>query len=91
MEGLALEDDVAACPLGPLVPGGRVEVLHGGVPGRPADVIVLERKLARGQPLGLEYVFGYPPGGRRVTEVRRPAPGRLENVDLVVDFSPGRR
>jgi hypothetical protein len=88
---VALEDDVDACPLAPGLPGERTEVLHGGVLSRPGDAILLERKLARGQALGLEYLSGYPSGGHRAAEVRRPAPGRLENVDLAVTFPAGRR
>jgi hypothetical protein len=90
---MALDDGVGMLWFSPGPGADRVEVLHGGtpVPGGPGgSAIRLERTLAAGQTLALEYQCRYPPGARPATEVRHPVRGRSENVDIAVTFHRGR-
>jgi hypothetical protein len=76
----------------------RVRVVHGGKLGRQYQYgdglrgsdILLDRPLRRGETTSLEYVTEYSGGHARVTEVRRPARQRSENIDLAIEFHCGR-
>lgn len=76
----------------------RIRVVHGGTLGREyryagglrGSDIVLDRPLRRGETTSLEYVTEYAGGPARVTEVRRPARQRSENVDIAIEFHSGR-
>jgi hypothetical protein len=90
---MALEDGVDVFWFSPGPEADRVEVRHGGTagPGGPQGrAIWLERTLAAGQTLALEYQCRYPPGGRPATEVRHLVRGRSENLDIAVTFHPAR-
>jgi hypothetical protein len=67
---------------GPLARYAHGEGLH-------TVAIVLDRALATGQTSSLEYITRYPAGSPAATEVRRPALGRSDNVDIAVRFAEG--
>ncbi len=70
--------------------GGRVgEHLRYG-DGLQSEVIILSRTLRRGDTTAVEYRTTYGPSAQRPTEVRRPARGRSENVDIAVMFHEAR-
>jgi len=81
---MAIEDGVDAYAVCHEPPVERVDVIHGGT--MDAGAIWLERELSNGETASLEYQSCYPGGGYRATEVRRPAHGRSENVDIAVQF-----
>jgi hypothetical protein len=91
---MALEDGVDIYPFSREPAVERVEVIHGGTLGQHyvhgdglrTDAILLDRKLWTGETASLEYLCYYPRGGYRATEVRRPAHGRSENIDIAVRF-----
>lgn len=72
----------------------RIEVIHGGEVGSKflyggglhGVELVLERALAKGESLSIEYRSIYPEGMYYGTEVRRPAYGRTQNVDIALKF-----
>ncbi|WP_238007384.1 hypothetical protein KZZ52_02065 [Dactylosporangium sp. AC04546] len=57
---------------------------YGG--GLESEEIVLNRTLRRGDTAAVEYLTTYPPCAAQLTEIRRPARGRSENVDIAVAF-----
>jgi hypothetical protein len=92
---MALEDGVDVYPFNHEPAVERIEVVFGGTLGRRylhgnglhTDAIFLDRNLRTGETTSLEYLAYYPPGGYLATEIRRPAHGRSENVDIAVQFS----
>ena len=76
----------------------QVRIVHGGRLGEQfryghglrSQDIILDHPLRRGETTSLEYVTGYPPGSDRICEVRRPARGRSENIDIAVEFHTAR-
>jgi hypothetical protein len=91
---MALEDGVDAYPFTHesevecirVIYGGRLgeSYMHGN--GLHTDAIVLDRNLRQGETASLEYACDYPGGAFHPTEVRRPAHGRSENIDIAVQF-----
>ncbi|MEU6314694.1 hypothetical protein [Streptomyces sp. NPDC047014] len=91
---MACEDGVAAFPC--RLPPGAVDVtvLRGARAGArrefpgstPVVELVFPAPLEAGQIVSLEYELGYGPGRGPVTEYRRVAHARADNVDLVVEF-----
>ncbi|MGX4657897.1 hypothetical protein ACWCHM_29880 [Micromonospora sp. SCSIO 07396] len=74
-----------------------VDVIHGGRSGEAlrygnglhGTEIILDTPLRLGESVSIEFVTRYP-RGKPVTEIRRPAYGRSENIDIAVTF-PSRR
>jgi hypothetical protein len=91
---MALEDEVDVYPLEHEPTTEPVQVIYGGsvgkryayADGRRMDAIVLDRPLKRGQTVSMEYTISYRPGEYCTTELRRPARGRSENIDIAVTF-----
>ncbi|MFD7028749.1 hypothetical protein ACFWAR_12020 [Streptomyces sp. NPDC059917] len=69
--------------------GGRVTARHERDWSTPVLEITLPRPLRQGQVASLEYDVRFDPGDPAV-EYRRVAHARAENVDIVVEFDPGR-
>jgi hypothetical protein len=92
---MAIEDDIDVYPFSHEATVDRVEVIYGGTLGERhvhgnggyTDVIKLDRKLQKGETTSLEYLSHYPPGTCRATEVRHPADGCSENIDIAVQFA----
>lgn len=76
----------------------KVRVVHGGIAGGRylygdglvGQGIVLDRTLRKGETTSMEYVTEYPEGRVYVSEVRRPARSRSENIDIAIEFHPRR-
>jgi hypothetical protein len=91
---MAIDDGVDTYPCAHEPAVERVDVIYGGTLGRHyvhgdglhTAAIVLERELLNGETASLEYRCHYPAGGYHAAEVRRPARGRSENVDIAVQF-----
>jgi hypothetical protein len=91
---MALEDGVDVYPFDHEPMAERVEVRHGGGPGKRyrysdglyMDAIILGRPLRQGESASLEYATTYRPGSYRASELRRSARGRSENIDIAVTF-----
>lgn len=94
---MALEDNVDIYPFNHEPATDRIEVRYGGTLGErythggglQTDAIVLDRVLATGETSSLEYVTYYPAGSPAATEIRRPALGRSDNIDIAVQFTEG--
>lgn len=92
---MALEDGVDVYPFNHEPAIERIEVAYGGTLGQGylhgnglhTAVITLDHELRTGETASLEYLTHYPPSGYSATEIRRPAHGRSENVDIAVQFS----
>ena len=77
----------------------QIEVLHGGELGRRYEYggglssveILLDEPLAKSECTALEYRTHFAPGLTCLTEVRRAAFARAENIDLAVEFDGARR
>jgi hypothetical protein len=90
----ALEDGIDAYPFNHEPVIMRIEVVHGGTLGQRyvhgdglhTDAIMLDRKLRKGDTASLEYWSFYPRHGYDATEVRRPAHGRSDNIDVALYF-----
>lgn len=93
---MALEDGVDSYSYNHEPDVDRIDVIHGGSVGSSFTYgnglhgvdILLEDVLARGDTASIEYLATYPPGKCTATEVRRPAHGRSENVDIALRFDP---
>jgi hypothetical protein len=91
---MALDDGVNIYPFNHEPSVDRIAVVYGGMLGERyvhggglhTNAIVLDRELRAGQTASLEYVACYPSGRYTATEVRRPAHGRSENIDIAVQF-----
>ncbi|MFG2336482.1 hypothetical protein [Streptomyces yangpuensis] len=96
---MACEDGVSSFPC--RLPPGAVDVtvLRGARVGNRLDFpgstpiveLAFPAPLATGQIASLEYEVVYAPLREPVTEYRRVAHARADNVDLVVEFPPSRR
>jgi hypothetical protein len=72
----------------------RIDVVYGGSVGRKYEYggglrsveIQLDRSLIKDETIGLDYHTHFDQGAIRLTEVRRAAFARVENVDLAVRF-----
>ncbi len=95
----ALEDGIDTYPFNHEPAIERIEVVYGGTLGRRyihgdglhTDAIVLDRKLGKGDSASLEYRSFYPRNGYDATEVRRPAHGRSDNIDIALQFPESAR
>lgn len=91
---VALEDEVDTYPFNHEPVIERIDVIHGGKLGRHyihddglhTDAIMLDRKLHKGDTAALEYWSFYPEASYDATEVRRPAHGRSDNIDIALQF-----
>jgi hypothetical protein len=91
---MALTDDVGTYVYNHDPAAEHIEVLHGGQVGTNflygdglhGVELLLERNLSRGESLSIEYKCLYPKGIYDATEVRRPAYGRSQNVDIALRF-----
>jgi hypothetical protein len=91
---MALDDAMDIYPFHHEPSVDRIEVIYGGALGKRyvhgyglhTNAIMLDRALRAGQTTSLEYLAHYPPGTYMATEVRRPAHGRSENIDIAVQF-----
>ncbi|MFJ6755159.1 MULTISPECIES: hypothetical protein [unclassified Streptomyces] len=70
--------------------GGRVTARHERDWSTPVLEITLPRPLRQGQVASLEYDVRFDPGQAPAVEYRRVAHARAQNVDIVVEFDPGR-
>jgi hypothetical protein len=90
----AIEDRVDIYIFNHEPPASRVDVIYGGRPGKRYEYggglrsveIELHRSLMKDDTIGLEYYTYFDQGATWLTEVRRPAFARVENVDLAVTF-----
>ncbi|MGW3769047.1 hypothetical protein [Actinomadura verrucosospora] len=90
----ALEDDVDIYIFNYEPEASNVEVVHGGQIGKRYEYgggltsieIMLEKPLMKAESTVLEYCTYFAGGSATLTEVRRAAFGRCENVDYAVHF-----
>jgi hypothetical protein len=93
---MALEDNVDVYPFNHESTVDGIEVRYGGTLGERyahggglhTVAIMLDRTLATGDTSSLEYLTFYAPSSP-ATEVRRPALGRSDNIDIAVRFAEG--
>lgn len=71
--------------------GGRLAATHEFGDGGTVLEIALNRPLRAGEVTSLEYRVAFAQDGGVSHEYRRVAHARTENVDIVVEFDPGRR
>lgn len=90
----ALEDGIDVYPFNHEPAIECIDVIYGGALGQQyvhgdglyTDAIVLDQELRKGDTTSLEYWSFYPLHGYDVTEVRRPAHGRSDNIDIALQF-----
>ena len=90
----AVEDGVDVYIFNHEPQASAVEVVHGGRLGNrhryggglTSVEIILDRPLIKGESTVLEYRTRFTPRATQLTEVRRAAFGRAENIDIGVEF-----
>ncbi len=90
----AIEDGVDIYIFNHEPQASRIEVIHGGQIGHSFKYgggltsveIILDRPLEKAESTVLEYRTHFAPGLAQLTEVRRAAFARSENVDLAIEF-----
>jgi hypothetical protein len=90
----AIEDGVDIYIFNHEPQASTIEVVHGGRLGSQYKYgggltsveIILEKPLGRAESTGLEYRTRFNPDSTRLTEVRRAAFARAENIDFAVEF-----
>jgi hypothetical protein len=95
---MALEDNVKTYVYNHDPAAEEIEVIHGGEVGSHfiygeglhGVELILERVLSRGESLSIDYRSIYPKGIYQGTEVRRPAYGRSQNIDIALKFDASR-